>query len=70
MGPWQMPDLTHRWSCTTSKLRRVTLDICESCMEGAGGECHVPGCAFWMRKAPEWPFFAAMTPEEFNERYG
>jgi hypothetical protein len=65
-----MADLTHKWSCTTGKLRRVTLDICEPCMEGAGGWCYTPGCAFWMHRAPETPFFAAMTDEEFNERYG
>ena len=65
-----MPDLTLKWSCDNSKLRRVTLDICEPCIEGAGGECHTPGCAFWMRMAPEWPFYAAMTADEFNERHG
>lgn len=65
-----MADLTHKWSCTSSKLHSVTLEICEPCIEGSGGECHTPGCAFWMRPAPSWPFYAAMTPEEFNERYG
>lgn len=65
-----MADLELKWSCTSSKLRRVTLDICEPCIEGVGGWCHTPGCAFWMRRAPETPFFAAMTDEEFNERYG
>ena len=65
-----MADLTLKWSRTTSKLRRVTLDICEPCIEGAGGECRTPGCAFWMRSAPEFPFFAAVTDEEFGRRYG
>jgi hypothetical protein len=36
-------------------VRRVTLDICELCLAGDGGECHVPGCAFWMRPAPGMP---------------
>lgn len=63
-------DLTLKWSCTSSALHRVTLDICEPCIEGAGEECHTPGCAFWMMRAPETPFYAAMTEQEFNERYG
>jgi len=36
-------------------LRRVTLTLCESCIDGAGGECHTPGCALWMNRAPDVP---------------
>lgn len=36
-------------------VRRVTLLVCELCLAGDGGECHVPGCAFWMRRAPDKP---------------
>lgn len=30
----------------------VKVHICVLCLNGAGGECHVPGCAFWMNDAP------------------
>ena len=36
-------------------VRTVTLSICELCLAGDGGECHVPGCAFWMNDAPSTP---------------
>jgi hypothetical protein len=35
---------------TEPTMLRVT--VCELCVQGAGGICHVPGCAFWMRLAP------------------
>ena len=34
------------------KLHRVSLYVCALCLDGEGGECHVPGCAFWMHAAP------------------
>jgi hypothetical protein len=40
-------------------LNTVTLRICDDCMDGEGGECHMPGCAFWMNRAPDvslWGF--------------
>lgn len=36
-------------------LRKVTLTLCEPCIQGAGGECHTPGCALWMNRAPDIP---------------
>lgn len=36
-------------------LARVTLDVCQACLKGEGGECHTPGCAFWMSTAPDVP---------------
>jgi hypothetical protein len=30
----------------------ITLHICDLCLSGAGGECHVPGCSFWCHTAP------------------
>ena len=42
----------------TIKVFTVTLDICELCLSGAGGHCHVPGCAFWMKRAPDGPIWA------------
>lgn len=37
---------------TPTDYRLHTLTICELCLDGEGGECHVPGCAFWMDDAP------------------
>lgn len=34
------------------KLHKIDAAICELCLNGAGGECHVPGCAFWIMDAP------------------
>lgn len=32
---------------------QVKVQVCVLCLNGAaGGECHVPGCAFWMSAAP------------------
>ena len=36
-------------------VRQVTLMLCELCLEGAGGECHTPGCSLWMTRAPDIP---------------
>jgi hypothetical protein len=33
-------------------LHRIEVNVCTLCLRGRGGECHVPGCAFWMDKAP------------------
>lgn len=27
-------------------LRRVAVNICENCIAGVPGQCHVPGCLF------------------------
>lgn len=35
------------------KLYTVTLTLCELCLDGAGGECHTPGCALWINRAPD-----------------
>ncbi len=34
-------------------VRRYLVYVCDLCVAGNGGECHVPGCAFWLRDAPE-----------------
>lgn len=36
-------------------LVRVTLVVCTECLRGACGQCHVPGCALWMVRAPDIP---------------
>lgn len=54
----------------------VTVRICPLCMAGAGGECHTPGCALWMNRAPDAPVLPAegrdvpdLTPEEAQRLY-
>ena len=48
-------------------VRDVTISLCELCINGAGGECHTPGCALWMNRAPDLPVWAAMTGQEVGE---
>ena len=50
------------------ELHRVLLVICDLCLNGKGGECHVPGCSFYLNRAPDLP----LTPREGEsdlERY-
>jgi hypothetical protein len=44
--------------------RDVTLTLCELCISGAGGECHVPGCALYLNRAPDIPLSAAEKERE------
>lgn len=30
----------------------LTIVVCYLCLGGLGGECHTPGCIFWMSPAP------------------
>lgn len=39
----------------TIAVRKVTLWLCDPCLYGAGGECHTPGCALWINRAPDIP---------------
>lgn len=34
------------------EVRTVMVPVCELCIRGAGGECHTPGCSFFMFPAP------------------
>lgn len=34
-------------------LHQVTMTLCSLCLDGKGGECHVPGCALWIARAPD-----------------
>lgn len=36
-------------------LHTVTLTLCSLCLDGAGGECHVPGCSLCRSQAPDIP---------------
>lgn len=36
------------------ELRRVSIQVCSICLAGTGGECHSPGCYFWMKDAPKF----------------
>jgi len=41
VGPTSAPD-----------LHVVVTAMCAQCLAGKGGECHTPGCCFWMRDGP------------------
>lgn len=34
-------------------VHQVTLWLCSLCLDGAGGMCHVPGCALCRNRAPD-----------------
>jgi hypothetical protein len=34
-------------------VRLVRLWLCDLCLDGAGGECHTPGCSLWINRAPD-----------------
>lgn len=43
------------------RVHLVELRLCELCLLGRGGECHVPGCALWLNRAPD----LALHPEMY-----
>lgn len=49
------PEAHARKGAADPALRTVRLLVCERCLGGEGGECHEPGCAFWMCDAPTSP---------------
>jgi hypothetical protein len=30
-----------------------SFNMCTACLDGAGGECHTPGCVMWLNRAPD-----------------
>lgn len=34
------------------EIKSVTIDVCVLCLAGFGGECHSPGCVFFICPAP------------------
>ena len=38
-----------------TNLNRVIITICDPCLNGEGGECHTPGCAFWLHRMDKLP---------------
>lgn len=38
--------------CDDDGVQDIAVPVCRRCREGAPGECHTPGCAFWMHAAP------------------
>jgi hypothetical protein len=40
---------------TEPTLTTMALTVCSLCAGGTEGECHTPGCAFWMKTAPGVP---------------
>lgn len=48
-------------------VRTVTLDLCEVCLCGVGGICHVPGCAMHLSTAPDLNLHAYLVRPTYNE---
>ena len=49
----ERPERMARWmSYPVVRLINLTISVCTPCLADAGGECHTPGCAFWMQDAP------------------
>lgn len=40
---------------TEPGVHLVQLRLCDPCIDGEGGECHTPGCALWINRAPDLP---------------
>lgn len=36
-------------------IHRVAIDVCENCLNGVTGQCHVPGCMFIWHNIEETP---------------
>jgi hypothetical protein len=43
-------------------LHQVTLTLCSLCLNGEGGQCHTPGCALWLKSAPDVPLSLEPVP--------
>ncbi len=41
---------TDKTSIAEPTLRRVTMTICDACIDGLGKECHTHGCALWLHR--------------------
>lgn len=54
-----MGDETPRESA--DEVRVYRLELCGRCVRGEGGECHTPGCALWMNRAPDVPILSKVT---------
>lgn len=52
-----------------AELRHVALWLCHQCLSGAGGECHVPGCALWLNRAPDLPLEDKVTDLRQHDQY-
>jgi hypothetical protein len=37
------------------RLFKVECSMCEDCLDGKGGECHTPGCIFWLHRMDVLP---------------
>lgn len=61
--PWCAP-------MSEPELQRVVLTMCSTCLDGEGGECHTPGCALWMNRAPDVSIRDKDETDEFGLREG
>jgi hypothetical protein len=49
------------------QLYRVEVAVCHGCLSGTPGECHSPGCFYWLHSIEEVPhdvLFAYVVDQE------
>ncbi len=51
--------------CTACGPKRYLVFICDGCLAGKGGECHMPGCVFIRQPGPEWDISDQVSRAEF-----
>lgn len=57
-------------SAADADVPLLLVPVCKLCLEGAGGECHAPGCVFWLCDAPPeganscWPDLALKSASD------
>lgn len=52
------------------ELFTVQVQVCRGCLSGTPGECHVPGCFYWLSHSDEVPhdvLFAYVVDGEVAE---
>lgn len=59
-------------SASKAGLNTVTLRMCNLCLDGVGGECHVPGCALYLNRAPDLklrglPLVVHVDPDSYGD---
>jgi hypothetical protein len=45
-------------------VKMIRIPICELCLTGSGGQCRTPGCALYLRAAPDIPIAKELYEEE------
>jgi hypothetical protein len=55
------PPPSHSENPSEPAVYEISLWLCVHCIAGAGGECHSPGCALHLNRAPDLPITVDST---------